>query len=178
MELVKWSWREWGRGSVCEGKETNPEPLTNGHDKDESGPVGVRFYERVDPWLCGSICGFRVGGDIVGCCWNSEGNPRWSCNVFLCFFHPVGAGTSCDATLVKIYILLSCSRVTLKLVISWVVIIAAICCDSDPWGDCGEMEGTQVMLGYMIYPVRAFVSNPLWCFRCHIYSHVTAVCRR
>lgn len=34
---------------VRKGKEKNPEPRTSGHDKDESGPIGVRFYEKVDP---------------------------------------------------------------------------------------------------------------------------------
>jgi hypothetical protein len=36
----------------------------------------------------------------------------------------------------------------------------------------------KVMLGYVRYPVRAFVPNPLRCFRCHAYGHVIAVCRR
>ena len=36
----------------------------------------------------------------------------------------------------------------------------------------------KVMLRYISYPVRDFVPNPLQCFRCHIYGHVTPVCRR
>ena len=28
----------------------------------------------------------------------------------------------------------------------------------------------KVMLGYISYPVRAFVPNPLQCFRCHVYG--------
>ena len=36
----------------------------------------------------------------------------------------------------------------------------------------------KVILGYMSYTVRAFVPNPLWCYKCHIYGHVAGVCRR
>lgn len=35
-----------------------------------------------------------------------------------------------------------------------------------------------VKLGGFSYPVRAFVPNPLQCFRCQAYDHVAAVCRR
>ena len=34
------------------------------------------------------------------------------------------------------------------------------------------------MLGFLSYPVRAFVLNPLRCFRCHVYVHVAVLCRR
>ena len=34
----------------------------------------------------------------------------------------------------------------------------------------------MVMLGYITYPVRAFVANPLRCFSCNVYGHVAAVC--
>ncbi|CDQ57693.1 unnamed protein product [Oncorhynchus mykiss] len=34
------------------------------------------------------------------------------------------------------------------------------------------------MLGYISYPVQAFVPNTLRCYRCQAYGHVAAVCRR
>jgi hypothetical protein len=34
------------------------------------------------------------------------------------------------------------------------------------------------MLGYMSYDVRAVVLITLQCYRCHVYGHVAAVCRR
>jgi hypothetical protein len=34
------------------------------------------------------------------------------------------------------------------------------------------------MLGYIKCHVRAFVPNPLLCFWCNVYGHVSAVCRR
>jgi hypothetical protein len=34
------------------------------------------------------------------------------------------------------------------------------------------------MLGYISYPIRAFVQNTLLCFRYQAYGHVAAVCRR
>ena len=36
----------------------------------------------------------------------------------------------------------------------------------------------KVMLGYISYPVQAFVPNTLHCYRCQAYVHVAAVCRR
>jgi hypothetical protein len=36
----------------------------------------------------------------------------------------------------------------------------------------------KVMLGYFSYPLQAFVTNPLCCYRCQAYRHVPAVCRR
>jgi hypothetical protein len=36
----------------------------------------------------------------------------------------------------------------------------------------------KVMLGYFSNPVQAFVLNPLGCYRCQVYGHVAAVCRR
>ena len=41
-----------------------------------------------------------------------------------------------------------------------------------------ESSPDKVMLGYISYPFRAFVTNPLHCFRCNVYGHVAAVCRR
>ena len=45
---------------------------------------------------------------------------------------------------------------------------------------CFEAEylPDEVMSGYVSYPVRAFVPNPLRCFRCQAYGHIAAVCRR
>ena len=34
------------------------------------------------------------------------------------------------------------------------------------------------LLGFVSYPMRTFVLNPLRCFRCQAYGHVAAVCRR
>ena len=36
----------------------------------------------------------------------------------------------------------------------------------------------KVQLGCVSYPMRAFVLNPIWCFKCQAYGHVAAVCRR
>jgi hypothetical protein len=36
----------------------------------------------------------------------------------------------------------------------------------------------KVKLGYMSYPVRAYVPNTLKCYSCQAYGHVAAVCRR
>ena len=36
----------------------------------------------------------------------------------------------------------------------------------------------KINLECVTYPVRAFVPNPLQCFRCQAYGHVAAVCRR
>ena len=41
-----------------------------------------------------------------------------------------------------------------------------------------NMVTDKIMLGYTSYPVRAFVPNPLQCFKCNVYGHVAAVCRR
>ena len=35
----------------------------------------------------------------------------------------------------------------------------------------------DVLLGYMVYPVREFVRPPLRCYKCQRYGHVAAVCR-
>ena len=59
-----------------------------------------------------------------------------------------------------------------------------------PSGNHGETEKTlsvllnleslpdKVILEYVSYPVRAFVPNPLRCFRCQAYGHIAAVCRK
>jgi hypothetical protein len=54
-----------------------------------------------------------------------------------------------------------------------------------PGGERGEtveslsvllsFESLPDMLGYISYPVRVFVLNPLSCFRCNVYGHVVAV---
>ena len=36
----------------------------------------------------------------------------------------------------------------------------------------------QVMLGYISFPVQAFVTTTLRCYSCQAYGHVAAVCRR
>ena len=36
----------------------------------------------------------------------------------------------------------------------------------------------KVMLGYISYPVQAFVPTTLHCYRCQAYGSVAAVCRR
>ena len=36
----------------------------------------------------------------------------------------------------------------------------------------------KVMQGYISYPMRAFIQNPLQCFRYQVYGHVAGVCRR
>jgi hypothetical protein len=41
-----------------------------------------------------------------------------------------------------------------------------------------ESLSDKVKLGCVSYPVRAFIPNPLQCFRCQAYGHVAAVCRR
>ena len=56
-------------------------------------------------------------------------------------------------------------------------------------GECGERHSVmlsfdaeslpdKVMVGSVSYPMRAFVPKILWCFRCQVYGHVAAVCRR
>ena len=35
----------------------------------------------------------------------------------------------------------------------------------------------DVLLGYMVYPVKQYVRPPLRCYRCQRYGHVAAVCR-
>jgi hypothetical protein len=42
---------EVNEGEISEVKSLAPEPGINGHDKEESGPVGVTFLEKVDPCL-------------------------------------------------------------------------------------------------------------------------------
>ena len=59
----------------------------------------------------------------------------------------------------------------------------AIWCDPDPVGSMVKQSHCQslpdkVMLGYISYLVRAFVQNPVLCFRCNVYVHVAAVCKR
>ena len=41
-----------------------------------------------------------------------------------------------------------------------------------------ESLSDNVMLGYISYPVQAFVPNTLRCYRCQAYGHVAAVSRR
>ena len=41
-----------------------------------------------------------------------------------------------------------------------------------------ESSPDKLMLGYVSYPVSAFLPNPLRCFRCQAYGHVAAVCRK
>jgi hypothetical protein len=41
-----------------------------------------------------------------------------------------------------------------------------------------ESLPNKVMLGYISYPVQAFVPTTLRCYRCQAYGHVAAVCRR
>ena len=36
----------------------------------------------------------------------------------------------------------------------------------------------KLTIGYISYPVRAFVPNTLRCYRCRAYGHVAAVCGR
>lgn len=51
------------------------EPGINGHDKEESCPVGVTFWGESASLPFGrTICGFRMGGKGVGCSSVSEGN--------------------------------------------------------------------------------------------------------
>ena len=41
-----------------------------------------------------------------------------------------------------------------------------------------ESLSDEVKFECVSFPMRAFVPNPLWCFRCQAYGHVAAMCGR
>lgn len=81
---------EWVEGVV---RSLNPQPCIDGHgyDKDMIGPVGVRFLKRVEPGL---LADPWLAGKYGGCCRIGKGNPKWTCEVCLCFFRSEEAGAS------------------------------------------------------------------------------------
>ena len=63
-----------------------PEPCTDGQDKDESVTVGVTFLEKVDPCILADS--YVVSGCVkmeLGAEESVEGNPKWACDNCLCF---------------------------------------------------------------------------------------------
>ena len=72
-----------------------PEACTEGQDKDESVTVGVKFLEKVYPFLLADL--FVVSGWVkrVECCGIGESNQKWSCDNCLRFCWSEGEAAPC-----------------------------------------------------------------------------------